>query len=65
MGASNQRPLDTFWKETEMSINVAESINQILNVKAEIDMDYNEDENYKSNKLVMPPEDGQILWAIK
>lgn len=40
------------WKETEMSINVAESINQILNVKAEIDMDYNEDENYKSNKLV-------------
>ena len=40
------------WKETEMSIDVAEWIRERLNVKAEIDMDYNEDENFKSNKLV-------------
>ena len=40
------------WKETEMSIDVAEWIREHLNVKAEIDMDYNEDENFKSNKLV-------------
>ena len=31
------------WKETEMSIDVAEWIRERLNVKAEIDMDYNED----------------------
>ena len=40
------------WKETEMSIDVAEWIRERLNIKAEIDMDYNEDENFKSNKLV-------------
>ena len=40
------------WKETEMSIDVAEWINHTLNIRAEIDMDYNEDENFKSNKLV-------------
>ena len=40
------------WKETEMSIDVAESIKKRLDIKAEIDMDYNEDENFKSNKLV-------------
>jgi len=40
------------WKETEMSIDVAESIKKRLDIKAEIDMDYNDDENFKSNKLV-------------
>lgn len=40
------------WKETEMSVGVAEWIKSALNIRAEIDMDYNEDESFKSNKLV-------------
>ena len=40
------------WKETELSIDVAESIKKSLNVIPEIDLDYNENENFKSNKLV-------------
>ena len=40
------------WKETEMSLDVAEWIKKALNIRAEIDMDYNENENFKSNKLV-------------
>lgn len=40
------------WKETELSIGVAEWMKKKLNVRLEIDMDYNEDENYQSNKLV-------------
>ena len=40
------------WKETELSIDVAESIKKSLNVVPEIDLDYNENENFKSNKLV-------------
>ena len=40
------------WKETEISIEIAEWIKHKLNIRAEIDMDYNEDENFKSNKLV-------------
>ena len=40
------------WKETEMSIDVAEYIKDSLNIRPEIDMDYNEDESFKSNKLV-------------
>ena len=39
------------WKETEMSIDVAERIKNKLNIKAEIDMDYNEDENFKRVKV--------------
>ena len=40
------------WKETEKSIDVAESINSALNIRPEIDMDYNGDENFKSHKLI-------------
>jgi|TARA_Y100000992_G_scaffold269925_1_gene209939 predicted RNase H-related nuclease YkuK (DUF458 family) len=40
------------WKEAEMSINVSELITNSLNISVEIDMDYNEDNNFKSNKLV-------------
>ena len=35
-----------------MSINVSELITNSLNISVEIDMDYNEDNNFKSNKLV-------------
>jgi predicted RNase H-related nuclease YkuK (DUF458 family) len=40
------------WKEAEMSINVSKLITNSLNISVEIDMDYNEDNNFKSNKLV-------------
>lgn len=40
------------WKETEMSLEIAEWLNQHVNVKIQIDMDYNSDEEYKSNKLI-------------
>tara|TARA_B100001057_G_scaffold244654_1_gene244924 strand:+ start:237 stop:695 length:459 start_codon:yes stop_codon:yes gene_type:complete len=40
------------WKETELSIDIAESIKKSLNVIPEIDLDYNENEDFKSNKLV-------------
>tara|TARA_B000000532_G_scaffold239650_1_gene229462 strand:+ start:616 stop:1074 length:459 start_codon:yes stop_codon:yes gene_type:complete len=40
------------WKETELSIAVAENIKKSLNIIPEIDLDYNENENFKSNKLV-------------
>ena len=40
------------WRETELSIDIAESIKKSLNVIPEIDLDYNENENFKSNKLV-------------
>ena len=40
------------WKEAEMSINVSELITNSLNISVEIDMDYNEDNNFKSNRLV-------------
>ena len=40
------------WKEAEMSINVSELITNSLDISVEIDMDYNEDNNFKSNKLV-------------
>ena len=40
------------WKETELSIDIAETIKRSLNVIPEIDLDYNENENFKSNKLV-------------
>jgi len=40
------------WKETEMSIDIAEQMKSELDVDIQIDMDYNEDENFKSNRLV-------------
>lgn len=40
------------WKEAEMSIDVAEWLTRQVSVKVEIDMDYNSDENFKSNKLI-------------
>ena len=40
------------WKETELSIDIAETIKKSLNIIPEIDLDYNENENFKSNKLV-------------
>lgn len=40
------------WKEAENSIDVAEWLTTQISVKVEIDMDYNEDENFKSHKLI-------------
>ncbi|MGI9540480.1 MAG: ribonuclease H-like YkuK family protein [Flavobacteriaceae bacterium] len=40
------------WKEAELSIDLAEWVTQKISIKVEIDMDYNEDENFKSNKLI-------------
>jgi len=40
------------WREAEMSIDVAEWLTHQVSVKVEIDMDYNSDENFKSNKLI-------------
>ena len=40
------------WHETELSIDTAEWLNQKIKVGIEIDMDYNENEVYKSNKLI-------------
>ena len=40
------------WKEAELSLEVAEWLTQQINIRVEIDMDYNDDENFKSNKLV-------------
>jgi predicted RNase H-related nuclease YkuK (DUF458 family) len=40
------------WKEAELSVDTAEWLTQKVSVKVEIDMDYNEDESFKSNKLI-------------
>jgi predicted RNase H-related nuclease YkuK (DUF458 family) len=40
------------WREAEFSIDFAEWITQKISIKIEIDMDYNEDENFKSHKLI-------------
>ena len=40
------------WKEAEMSIEVAEWLSNQINIKIEIDMDYNSDEKFISNKLI-------------
>lgn len=40
------------WKEAELSLEVAEWLTKQVNIKVEIDMDYNNDENFKSHKLV-------------
>ena len=40
------------WKEAEMSIDVAKWLTSLISVRVEIDMDYNSDENFSSNKLI-------------
>lgn len=40
------------WKEAEMSIETAEWLTQQINVNIQIDMDYNDDIEFPSNKLV-------------
>ena len=39
-------------QEAEMSIDVAEWLTHQVSVRVEIDMDYNSDTNFKSNKLI-------------
>ena len=40
------------WKEAEMSIETAEWLSEQISVKIQIDMDYNDDEKFISNKLI-------------
>ena len=40
------------WLEAEHSITVAEWLTKQISVQVEIDMDYNSDEAYRSNKLI-------------
>ena len=40
------------WHEAELSIDTAEWLKQQIKVNIEIDMDYNDNEAYKSNKLM-------------
>ncbi len=40
------------WKEAELSINISELITNTIDITIEIDMDYNESDNFKSHKLV-------------
>lgn len=40
------------WKEAELSLEVANWFTTKINVKVQIDMDYNEDEFWKSNQLI-------------
>ena len=40
------------WKEAELSIDLAEWITEKISIKVQIDMDYNEDKSFKSNRLV-------------
>ena len=40
------------WLEAEYSIKVAEWLTKQVSVQVEIDMDYNSDESFKSNKLI-------------
>ena len=40
------------YKETELSIHIAEKLKNKLNISLEIDMDYNENEKFYSHKLV-------------
>ena len=42
---------ERLWKETELSIEIAQILNN-REINIEIDMDYNSDERYYSNKLV-------------
>ena len=40
------------WKETELSIQIAQKLKSNKKISLEIDMDYNEDNRFYSNKLV-------------
>ncbi len=40
------------WQEAEMSIDVAQWLTHQVSVRVEIDMDYNSDKSFKSNKLI-------------
>ena len=40
------------WKETELSLEIAQKLRHHPKVNLEIDMDYNEDKRFFSNKLV-------------
>jgi predicted RNase H-related nuclease YkuK (DUF458 family) len=40
------------WKEAELTIETAEFISKKINIKLQLDFDYNIDEKYFSNKLV-------------
>lgn len=40
------------WKEAELSVDTAEWLSKQMNIRIEIDMDYNEDESFKSHKLI-------------
>jgi uncharacterized protein len=40
------------WKEAEFSVDTAECLTKKVSIRVEIDMDYNEDESYKSHKLI-------------
>jgi predicted RNase H-related nuclease YkuK (DUF458 family) len=40
------------WKEAELSIETAEWLSEKINVNIQIDLDYNNDEKYFSNKLI-------------
>ena len=40
------------WKETELSIQIAQELKSNKKISLEIDMDYNEDNRFYSNKLV-------------
>jgi predicted RNase H-related nuclease YkuK (DUF458 family) len=43
---------DRLWREAEMSIEVAEWLKAQMNILIQIDMDYNEDDLWESNKLI-------------
>ena len=47
-----------------MSLKIAQKLN-IIKSKFEIDMDYNEDKRFFSNKLVPVAKDGQIHLVLK
>ena len=53
---TNSPKIKNLWnrlfKETELSLSIAEKLKNKLNISLEIDMDYNENENFFSNKLV-------------
>ena len=40
------------WKETELSIQIAQELKSNKKISLEIDMDYNEDNRFDSNRLV-------------
>ena len=42
---------ERLWRETELSVDIARQLEK-QKVKIEIDMDYNSDENHRSNKLI-------------